>query len=266
MANIKAILFDLDDTLLWDERSVKEAFQATCAAATKKYVVDPQQLEDAVREQAQSLYATYDTIQFTRDIGINPFEGLWGNFNDTHHPMFRRMKEIVPQYRVGAWTRGLKMLGIDDPVLGKQLAELFPKERRSRPIVYEETFSILDSLKTKYKLLLLTNGSPELQNEKLAAIPPLSEYFDHIVISGAFGKGKPDRSIFEHALQLLEIEPNEGIMVGDKLTTDILGANNTGIHSVWINRKQMPNSAQIIPDFEIQHLNELFPILEKLNQ
>ena len=77
-------------------------------------------------------------------------------------------------------------------------------------------------LKGKYKLLLLTNGSPDLQNTKLEITPELVPYFDQIVISGAFGKGKPDPSIFEHALSLLEIDKEEALMVGDNLMTDII--------------------------------------------
>ena len=91
-------------------------------------------------------------------------------------------------------------MGIDDPEFGHELAERFPEERRKTPFVYEETFNILNSLKGKYQLLMLTNGSPDLQNTKLSITPELVPYFDLIVISGDFGKGKPDPTIFEHAL------------------------------------------------------------------
>ena len=79
---IKAILFDLDDTLLWDQKSVKEAFSATCLVAAEKYNIDPEELENAVRNEARLLYSSYETYPFTQMIGINPFEGLWGNFLD----------------------------------------------------------------------------------------------------------------------------------------------------------------------------------------
>ena len=83
------------------------------------------------------------------------------------------------------------------------------------------------------------------------------------MISGAFGKGKPDPSIFEHALSLLEIGKDQALMVGDNLMTDILGASRAGIKSVWINRHDKERN-EVIPDFEISHLEELFPILENL--
>ena len=103
---IKAVLFDLDDTLLWDQKSVKEAFVATCQFASEKYDFDPEKLEEAVREEARKLYSGYETYTFTQMIGINPFEGLWGNFLDDEDN-FRKMKEIVPGYRNDSWRQGL---------------------------------------------------------------------------------------------------------------------------------------------------------------
>lgn len=261
---IKAILFDLDDTLLWDERSVKESFKATCDEAAQAYDIDPNQLEDEVRSEARRLYQSYATFPFTLNIGINPFEALWANFNDEHDENFRALKELAPGYRTQAWTLGLKAMGIDDTQLGRRLAEMFPAERRSRPIVYEETYQVLDDLKGKVKLLLLTNGSPDLQNEKLTAVPRLAPYFDHIMVSGSFGQGKPSPDIFKHCMNLLDIQANEGIMVGDKLTTDIKGALSVGMKAVWINRREQNRSSEIIPDYEIKELNELFPIIESL--
>ncbi|MDQ0245534.1 putative hydrolase of the HAD superfamily [Bacillus fengqiuensis] len=260
---IKAIFFDLDDTLLWDQKSVKEAFAATCRAAAEKYDIDVEELEEAVRAEARELYSSYETYEFTQMIGINPFEGLWGNFLDDEDN-FRKMKDIVPAYRKEAWTRGLKALGIDDPEFGAELAERFPAERRNSPFVYDETFNVLDELKGKYQLLLLTNGSPDLQNTKLDITPELVPYFDHIVISGAFGRGKPDPSIFEHALTLMSLNKDEVLMVGDNLMTDILGASRVGIKSVWINRHDKERN-EVIPTYEITHLEELYPILASLN-
>ena len=257
----KAVLFDLDDTLLWDDRSVKEAFEATCRYAAAKTGVDPDKLEEAVRREARSLYESYETFPFTKMIGINPFEGLWANFREGRQEEFRKLEALAPGYRRASWTRGLRALGVDDEALGAELAERFPAERRKRPLTYEETFEVLDALKGNYKLLLLTNGSPDLQQEKLAGVPDLAPYFDHIIISGDFGEGKPAASIFRHALGMLGIEPEDGVMVGDKLTTDILGANTIGMDSVWINRHGMTRTDEIVPKHEIKSLRELLPLL-----
>jgi putative hydrolase of the HAD superfamily len=262
---VKAIFFDLDDTLLWDKRSVEAAFEETCKLAAKHSEADWVDLEKAVRLEAADIYAGYDTHEFTKMIGINPFEGLWGVFDDGGAD-FGRMKEIVPEYRRLAWTRGLKRIGIDDPQLGSMLAEHFPEARKANPFVYEESFRVLEGLKGKYQLLLLTNGSPGLQNLKLEITSEIAPYFDHIIISGDFGKGKPDVDIFLHALSKSGLSPEDVLMVGDNLMTDILGAERAGIRSVWLNREEKARHHSIIPTYEIQHLEELFPILENLNQ
>lgn len=262
---IKAVFFDLDDTLLWDKQSIQTAFDKTCKEAQKKYDIDPKKLEEAVRKEARTLYASYETYDFTQMIGINPFEGLWGDFTDKINIGFRQMKEIVPGYRSEAWTRGLKQLGIEDASFGAYLGERFPANRRVSPCLYEDTFEVLDKLIEKgYRLLLLTNGAPTLQIEKLDITKELVPYFEHIVISGNYGRGKPDPTIFEHALSLMELSKEEAIMVGDNLKTDILGSNRIGMKNVWINRENNEKIDGIEPTYEVSSLTELFELIEKL--
>lgn len=258
---LKAVLFDLDDTLLWDDRSVQEAFEATCAEAAKHAAVNPEELEASVRKEARSLYESFETFAFTKMIGINPFEGLWANFTQGENENFRKLEKLAPGYRTESWTRGLAALGIEDRELGYKLGELFPAERRRRPYVYDETFRVLDALKGSYQLLLLTNGSPDLQKEKLAGVPNIAAYFDHIVISGDFGVGKPATSIFNHAMGLLGIEAEEGIMIGDKLTTDILGSGSVGMRNIWINHHGLQSGDEIVPVYEVSRLHDILPII-----
>ncbi|WP_182200331.1 HAD family hydrolase [Paraliobacillus salinarum] len=259
---IKTIIFDLDDTLLWDKKSVKTAFQKTCAVAEEVHGLDTTKLEESVREAARELYASYETYEFTQSIGINPFEGLWGTFDDESDG-FKKMYDIIPAYRKEAWKRGLNKLGIDDETFANDLAERFIKEREKHPFVYEETYKTLDDLHENYQLILLTNGAPSLQEKKLTITPELRPYFDHIIISGAFGKGKPDPSIFDHAIGLANVEKDEAIMVGDNLMTDILGSNRAGIRNVWINREDK-ELTDVKPTYEINDLSELISLVKKL--
>ncbi|WP_156289761.1 HAD family hydrolase [Oceanobacillus salinisoli] len=262
MSKLKAVFFDLDDTLLWDEESVRQAFRGTCKRAKEKYNLDQEALEQVVRKKARELYESYDVYPFTKMIGINPFEGLWGTFNDEGED-FQKLKEIAPSYQKQAWTNALLEFSIDDPEFGLELAETFPEERKKVPFLFEDSLKVLDSLRGEYRLLLLTNGSPELQNIKLEITPELRPYFDEILISGDFGKGKPDPSIFEHALSLIGLSADEVLMVGDNLNTDILGANRTGIRSVWINRKGIEN-VEVKPTYEVKSLTEVLELVEKL--
>ncbi|MGX4670255.1 HAD family hydrolase [Cerasibacillus sp. JNUCC 74] len=257
----KAIIFDLDDTLLWDKKSVAESFKEACNKANKiNPKIDPIDLEESVREKARSLYASYSTYPFTQMIGINPFEGLWGEFDD-EGKAFQQLKEIAPIYRKEAWEKGLEGVGVEDRQLAIELAETFPKVRKKKPFVFEDTFDVLDALANDFKLALLTNGSPDLQQTKLEMTPKLKGYFEEIVVSGDFGSGKPDPAIFQYTLEKLDVKEEEAIMVGDNLHTDILGASRSGIDSVWINRQDLQTNG--LPTFEVESLTELLSLINQ---
>lgn len=260
---ISTVIFDLDDTLLWDKKSIATAFALTCEKAASITEVDVTELEEKVRETARDLYQAYPTFEYTKLIGINPFEGLWGTFDDPT-PQFQEMKNIVPVYRKDAWTGGLEKLGIHDEKLGAELGEFFVEARKQSPFVYEETFEVLDTLKGKYQLILLTNGSPSLQNLKLKITPEIVPYFDHIIISGDFGEGKPAASIFQHVLETANVKADEAIMVGDNLMTDILGSSRVQMRSAWINRENKPHSDKVKPTYEIHSLRELVQLLKEI--
>src|SRR5699024_5297612 len=152
--------------------------------------IDPKKLEERVRYHAEEIYPTLPTYSFTSNIGIGTFEGMWGEFKDEGDD-FRLLRETVPCVRRQAWTQGLQEVGIEDEALGTKLAVVFPEERKKHIYLYEETLEVLEELKGEYKLLMLTNGSPDLQHMKLSYSPELVPYFDEIVISGAVGQGKP---------------------------------------------------------------------------
>ncbi|GAF19290.1 LOW QUALITY PROTEIN: 2-haloalkanoic acid dehalogenase [Bacillus sp. JCM 19046] len=250
--------------MLWDKQSIQLAFEQTCLFARQEHPdLDPVQLEQDVREAAKKLYQSYDSYAFTQNIGINPFEGLWGQFRDEMEG-FEQLRDIAPSYQLAAWEKGLEKAGSIGTLL-QVLANQFPLERRKHPIVYEDTFQVLDQLHHTFQLLLLTNGSPDLQNTKLEITPQLVPYFDHIIISGSLLKGKPDSKMFLEGLYRAGIHKEEAIMVGDNLHTDIKGANASGIYSIWLNRDHVINETDIVPNLEIHSLEELLqlPILKK---
>lgn len=257
---LKSIMFDLDDTLLWDEKSIEKAFEATCAIGEEKYNIDAKQLEMNVRAAAEAIYPSYDTYDFVSDIGIGTFESFWGEFTDKGKN-FEDLRNMQADYRKNAWYKGLEKSGIEDEELAVELAETFPKERRKYIYLYEETLDVLNQLKGKYKLLMLTNGAPSLQHEKLKMSPELVPYFDHIVISGEFGEGKPKPAIFEHSINLLEVDKNETIMVGNNPYSDILGATRTGIDSIWINHHN-ETVKDITRTYEVKRLKDILSIVK----
>ncbi len=257
-------MFDLDDTLIHDKKSIKKAFEETCKIAAIKYDIEAVFFEEKVRECAKALYSSYDVYPFTKRIGINPFEGLWGTFDDDGED-FQKLREIAPLYQRSVWANGLQAVGIEDKELAIELATAFSAFRKQFSYVFDDTYSVLDQLKGDYSLVLLTNGAPSLQRAKLGLTSELAGYFDEIIVSGDFGIGKPDSTIFQYVLDRVAVTKDEVIMVGDNLNTDILGANRVGIKSVWVNRNQKVTT-DIQPTFHIEKLKELIGILNKLGE
>lgn len=259
---MSTIIFDLDNTLIWDEKSTDEALDATCEAAEQALGSPLELLKHSVIQSAHSLFSELECYAYLANIEVTAMEALWARFDDGAAPELQQMRELAPIFRKSVWAKGLKEIGIHNEELAAQLAEMFPAERRKRPYVYEETFEVLAALSAKYPLMLLTNGTPDLQKEKFYGVSGLSDYFPHIVISGEVGCGKPSPRIFEHCMSLAGLKPEQCLMVGDNLFTDILGASRTGIASAWLNRsRQLLPEGAARPTFEIQSLRDIEALL-----
>ena len=90
----------------------------------------------------------------------------------------------------------------------------------------------------------------------------MEKYIDKLVISEEVGVNKPDKKIFEYAMEYLGISDKKlAIMVGDSLMADIKGGQNAGIDTCWVNLKNIINDTGIIPKYEVKKLEELFEIL-----
>lgn len=109
----------------------------------------------------------------------------------------------------------------------------------------------------------VTNGASCLQREKLAA-SGLGEYFDVTVVSAEFGVGKPDASIFRHALSQLGAGSEHTVMVGDTLSRDVDGALAAGLGAVWVNRSKRSRPADRPALVEVSTLGELQTALSRV--
>jgi putative hydrolase of the HAD superfamily len=112
-------------------------------------------------------------------------------------------------------------------------------------------------LSGRYLLGVITNGAADVQREKVAATG-LDSYFPVIVPSGEAGAWKPSPLIFERALSLAGVRPEEAIHVGDNLVNDVAGAQGAGLRGVWLNRRgAVRPAAGPAPDIEIGDLHAL---------
>ena len=120
---------------------------------------------------------------------------------------------------------------------------------------------LLDSLKGRSRLGIITNGFTQLQQIRLERTG-FNDYFDLLVISEQVGVAKPHPAIFDHALDLMGNPPrDEVLMVGDTLETDVLGGLNAGLHTCWFNADSKSPSPDIIPHYEVNSLLELKEML-----
>ena len=125
---------------------------------------------------------------------------------------------------------------------------------------------VLNQLKNKYKLALITNVHPTTTTEKVQEIlaeAGIPDVFEVVVVSSEVGCSKPNPQIFEIALNGLDIEPEEAVMIGNISSTDIFGANRIGMKTVLFQpSNEYQRSDWENPDHTIHSLKDLTRLLE----
>lgn len=120
---------------------------------------------------------------------------------------------------------------------------------------------LLNSLKGKVRLGIITNGFIELQQARLHKTG-LKEYFELLIISEQVGVAKPHRGIFDHSIKLMgNPERHQVLMVGDNPDSDILGGINAGLDTCWLNVHNKPAPEGITPHYQVSSLRELRNLL-----
>lgn len=118
-------------------------------------------------------------------------------------------------------------------------------------------------LHKKYRLYLASNGTAAVQHSRLTSAG-LYPYFEKVFISQEIGYNKPSREYFEACFaEIPDFDPDRAMMVGDSLTSDILGGIHAGLTTVWVNPEGKENG-EIRPDYEIGSIAELEGLLERL--
>ncbi|TET35726.1 MAG: HAD family hydrolase [Anaerolineales bacterium] len=110
--------------------------------------------------------------------------------------------------------------------------------------------AVLDELQEEGRMLGLISNAGDAENvQRLIDKAEIRDYFDPIIISAAIGIRKPDPILFEMVLDQWQVNPESIVMIGDRLEADILGAQNTGIHQIWLKPEAEVSAAtQIIPE------------------
>ncbi|HCE3327237.1 TPA: HAD-IA family hydrolase [Vibrio parahaemolyticus] len=240
---LKAIFFDMDETLCGTSQADKAAGQKFAAWIQQTYpqVSDPQAF---LQRYLQGVYKKLNA-EFPQLVALLPDENA---------------------FRCGLIQTILAENGIHiDAEQAQQAQHYFDSARMGAFTFFPGVKEMLTDLRKHYKLIVITNGPIFSQHPKLKATQ-MNEWVDHIIVGGEEPEEKPAASIFQKALNLVDVKPEEALHIGDSLAADIAGANNIGILSVWVNATGASNPTEITPNFEIRETVELKEILKTLAQ
>ena len=256
---MKAVIFDLDDTLTVHQAAYDDSYLAVAKVIAGHHDIDP--AAAAFCMPAIFLRAGETTPQsgFLRRIGIGGRDLLWGDAG-ADRPELADISTWLNDFRVSAWNSVLQTHGVCDRPLAARLAGQFPDEMWRRIGPFPEVRTVVRSLADRFKLGILTNGMPPHQHRKLAA-SGVADGFDPVITSGGIGVGKPDSEAFAAVLEELGVSPHEALMVGDTFGRDVEGAVMAGIHAVWIDRNTDAEAPDGLPYARVSSLTEILEML-----
>lgn len=122
--------------------------------------------------------------------------------------------------------------------------------------INQNTINIINTIKMQIKVAIITNGSTQRQKAKIINTN-LNSCFDIVIISEEVGFSKPDKRIFELALNKLNVQPEDALFVGDDIEKDIDGCQNADIKGIWFNPYMIKNDTEIKPYAEINSFDRL---------
>lgn len=223
----KHIFFDLDHTL-WD-------------------------FDKNAEETIYELYHTYSL----KDLGVSAADLFIETYTRNNHQLWAKyhIGEISKaELRETRFKKTFIELGVDANRIPLQFEDDYVRICPTKTNLFPQTHEILSYLQEKYHLHLISNGFKESTECKVKQ-SNLAPYFKNIVISEVFGINKPDKAIFQYALDLAQGNISESIMIGDSIEADIRGALNFGMDALYFN----PNKLELPNDitWQIQDLSEL---------
>lgn len=230
----KAILLDLDDTILADAVNGDRCWRAVCERFA----------DEAPGLAPDRMLAELDKVR-----------GWYWSDPERH----RRGRFDLERARQEVVALAFQALGVEAPDLARRIAQAFSALRDEALRPFPGALDALRSLRRRgARLALVTNGSGAAQRRKIDRFG-LAPFFDCIVVEGEFGAGKPDERVYRHACRQLGAAPHEAWMAGDHLDWDVAAPQRLGILAIWVDNagQGLPPSSPVRPDRIIRGLPEL---------
>lgn len=193
MKEYKAMLFDLDDTLLDRNQAVDNIFHIMLEKCYGN-------VEHTLKAEMLRKFKMYDN----KDYGVSDKTAVFEAFFDEFPPLYR-----LPQPQE-FWNQ--------------QFPQCFS--------ISEHTVNLVKRVQEHMKVAIITNGTTHRQREKIMTTR-LHECFDVILISEEVGLEKPNQRIYQLALNKLQVQPEDALFVGDDLEKDVKGPQGYMVQSRW---------------------------------
>lgn len=244
---LRVIFFDLDETLVDQETAFEQAYQSTAQWLSRDVIqVESNVLSKKIpvaAEQALNASPLKDTIPRCRFGGRDL---LWGNPGNGGGAT-PAIALHADAFRKATWDFLLEGYPVAKRFAGQCLATELNHRFRTAMFAALQPFPdvapTLERLASDYKLAVITNGLGAAQREKLVHLG-IDSHFDAVIASAEIGIGKPARDIFEAALQSMDVNAADALMIGDSIEGDLKGASSCGIPALWMNRTGHPISCE----------------------
>jgi len=224
---IKHIFFDLDHTI-WN-------------------------FDKNAEETLQELYEIYKL----RELGLLSASEFIQRYTENNHSLWAQYhlglisKELL---RAERFRKTFIELGVHPEKVPHQFEEDYVKISPTKTNLFEGAEKVLAYLQKKYTLHIISNGFRETTLTKMD-LSGLNPYFSNVIISEEVGVNKPDKAVFQYALNKANASLEESIMIGDSLEADIYGAMNFGMKAIFFNPLNKEKPADV--SMQISHLEEL---------
>jgi putative hydrolase of the HAD superfamily len=219
-------------------------------------------LWDFEKNSAECLADIYEIFNF-KNLNISSLEMFQQEFSivNRHHWSLLEQNLITHQdLRRRRFQETLENLGVKDlkKSFGLEINEYFLELLPKKAHLIEGAVEVLEYLLPKYELHIISNGWQDIQVNKMKS-SEIHHYFGEIFTNELAGTRKPDRRIFDYAVDVTKADLSESLMIGDNYEADILGAINAKMDTVFYNPDDIPTSQK--PTFNIKKLIELKEIL-----
>lgn len=231
MKNTKHIFFDLDNTL-WD-------------------------FEKNSREALLQLFHEYQIDKLCHT-SFDEFISVYEKINHELWHLYSLQLTTKEELRYQRFHKAFMYFNFDNVDIAQQWANDYLTLSPYKTHLIEGTHDVLNYLKDKYTLHIITNGFKEVQDIKLNSCK-LKHFFDEIIISEDHGFNKPDIKLFKIAQSLTNSTASECVMIGDNYDTDILGALNAKWKAIHLSSAKIENENGNF--FQIENLKRLVEIL-----